>query len=140
MPPRIPRNFDVNKALSLIGLTWDDMRCCMMDVPHDTPNVWERRGEVFREKIKKAHRDTMRLTHPDLHQDGEKERALERTKLVNEAVDVLMLLRPGPQRLVPQFVPYGFGNQFASTTTSAGTHFDGGTFFGSSFFIRVHRG
>jgi len=116
---RIPRNFNVDKALDTIELTRDDL---IRELRGSSD--WER---TYLSMIKKAHRKMMKLYHPDRFKGKEKkERALERTQKINEAVNILKAIRPSlrshPHPLPPPIViyPYGMGG---ATTTSFNPHY-----------------
>lgn len=140
---RVPPGFNIHHALSLIGLRLQDIdRRLGEEIPLGAPDTWMRRQELFKEIIKKARQDTLRKVHPDLFQDeAQKARALERTKQVNEAVEILLLIKPNPPRtphhhhvaqqvvIMPGFNPF-YG--MSGTTTSASG--------ASPFFIRIYRG
>lgn len=153
MPQRIPPDFDMHRALALIGLTLHGLDQHVGEtVPDDgKPDVWPRRRKVYKDVIKRAQHKTLRKTHPDLYADErEREHALERTKRVNEAVNILLLIQPSPPRPRPQprprpffpqtvilsgYSPFGMWSSTSTSTTTATTA--GG--FNPFVTIRVHR-
>jgi hypothetical protein len=121
---------DMNQALTVLGLTQQELHAAISAEGEGGPDIWERRTEAFRRCIKEARKRRLREVHPDVCGD---EDATERAQEINGVADALVKVSvvPPPQPrpmpvVIVQHWQSGFGgftqwhNAGSATTYTSG--------------------